>query len=456
MSRKRLSLGIGVFALDKVVVSVVQILMVPVLANMWGLTLYGIWTMIMTIPSFLVLGDFGIVNSAGARMIQLVAQDDTNGAQTTLNTAWTATLSIIAVLMGAIAFALWKLPDGVVPTTTGFGEADSRLTILLLLAYGLLTIIYRLNATAYRAVMLYTPSLLCQTVTYLVENIAVVVLAASGYGPVVAASGLLATRIAATFGTYLLGLRLVPSLKPGFARASWKEWQQLWGPALAASAFGFGLAGYLQGSVMILGAVAGAAAIPAFTAVRTLSRLGVQIATLVSLPVAQEFASAMGKSQVYRAGRFFGVVLVPATLLSTAGALGLVVLGVPFVRLWTHGAIVADQDLIVFMAISSFASMFWNPLANLIMVINRQRAFSYANLAISAVGLLQIYLMAGSQGATAAGISFALVDSVTLMVVVLFIWQHWLVLPEFRSGIASSIAEIRRPMAMLRSLRKGS
>lgn len=456
MSRKRLSLGIGVFALDKVVVSVVQILMVPVLANMWGLTLYGIWTLIMTIPSFLVLGDFGIVNSAGARMIQLVAQDDTKGAQVTLNTAWTATLSIIAVLVGAIAFTLWKLPDGVVPTTAQFDEADSRLTILVLLVYGLLTIVFRLNAAAFRAVMLYTPSLLCQTVTYLVENVAVLVIAVLGYGPVLAACGLLATRLVATLGTYLLGLRLVPDLKPGFARASWTEWKQMWGPALAASAFGFGVAGYLQGSVMILGVVAGAAVIPAFTAVRTLSRLGVQIATLVSLPVAQEFASAMGKNQPYRAGRFFGLVLVPATALSTAGAAGLILLGVPFVRLWTHGVIVADQNLIIFMAVSSFASMFWNPLANLIMVINRQRSFSYVNLGISAVGLLQIYVMAGSEGATAAGISFAVVDSVTLMAIVLFIWRNWLVLPEFRSGIASSIAEMRRPLAMLRSLRKGT
>lgn len=456
MSRKRLSLGIGVFALDKVVVSLVQILMVPVLANMWGLTLYGIWTMIMTIPSFLVLGDFGIVNSAGARMLLLVAQDNTKGAQVTLNTAWTATIAIIAVLMGAIAFALWKLPDGIVPTTAGFGEADSRLTIMLLLAYGLLTIVFRLNAAAFRAVMLYTPSLLCQTVTYLFENAAVVVLALLGYGPVVAACGLLATRIVATFGTYVLGLRMVPSLKPGFTRASWAEWSELWGPALAASAFGFGLAGYLQGSVMLLGAVAGAAAIPAFTAVRTLSRLGVQVATLVSIPVAQEFAGAMGKSQMYRAGRFFGLVLVPAVLLSTFGALGLILIGDPFIRLWTHGAIVADHDLILFMAISSFAAMFWNPLANLIMVINRQRAFSYVNLGISAVGLLVIYLLADSLGASAAGLSFALVDMVTFLAIALFIWRHWLILPEFRSGISSSVAEIRNPVAMIRSLRKSS
>lgn len=453
MSRRRLTLGLGAYAFDKVAVAVVQILTVPVLANAWGLTLYGTWAMVMTIPTFLVLGDFGIVNSAAARMVAAIARDDWQAATRTLHTAWAATLAIIAAIALIIAAVLWWLPDGTVPTAAGFDEEASRLTILILLVYGLVTIVFRLNTAALRSAMLYTQSLFFGTGSYFVENLSVVAVAAAGFGPLAAASALLLLRLLALLAVYIAGGRLVPRLRPGVSALCRGELGALWGPALAASALGFGVAAYLQGSVMILGAIAGAAAVPAFTAVRTLSRLGVQMATMISLPVSQEFGNAMGKGEIYRAGRFFGLVFLPALVLSGGAGLGLVLIGQPFIRLWTHGAIVADHGLLLFMAVSSFAAMFWNPLSNLVMVMNHQRSFSYINLAISFVGLAVIYLFARDYGAASAGVSFALVDMVTLAAVVTFIARHWLRLPEFRAGIRSSLDEMRSPFRMLRSIR---
>lgn len=454
MSRKRLSMGLGAYAFDKVAVAVVQILTVPVLANAWGLTLYGTWAMVMTIPTFLVLGDFGIVNSAAARMVAAIARDDWDAANRTLHTAWATTLAIIAAIALIIAAVLWWLPDGVVPIAPRFDEATSRLTILILLIYGLTTIVFRLNTAALRSAMLYTQSLFFGTGAYLIENLSVVAIAALGYGPLAAATSLLMLRLFALLAVYVGGGRLVPRLRPGLSAISRVELGGLWGPAIAASALGFGVAAYLQGSVMILGAIAGAAAVPAFTAVRTLSRLGVQMATMISLPVSQEFGNAMGRNEIYRAGRFFGLVFLPALVMSGVAGLGLVLIGQEFIAVWTHGAIHADQMLLVFMAISSFAAMFWNPLSNLIMVMNRQHVFSYTNLAISAVGLGVIYLFADRYGAAAAGVSFALVDVVTLLAVIAFIWRNWLTLASFRDGIKSSFDEMRDPLRMLRSLRK--
>lgn len=453
MSRKRLSLGIGAYALDKVVVSIVQIVTVPVLANAWGLTLYGIWAIVMTIPSFLALGDFGIVNSAGARMIGFISREEWDSARATLHTAWLASLSIILLAALAIGATLLVLPVGVAPTTAGFDEYDSRATLMILLIYGLLTIVFRLNTAAFRAALRYSMASLCSTSVYLFENLAVVALVLLGHGPLIAAIGLLAVRLVWICGLLVLSHLHLPRLQPGFAAASRSEWMHMWRPALAASALGFGLAGYLQGSVMLLGAVAGPAAVPAFIAVRTLSRLGVQLATLVSLPVMQEFGNAVGKSDNYRAGRYFGLVAIIGMLQAGLMAVGLVAVGQLFITIWTRGAIIADQNLIIFMAISSFAAMFWNPLSNLILAINRQQAFSYANLVVSAVGLILIWLTAPAMGAAGAGLSFAIVDIVTLAAVVLFIARNWLGDSQFRRGISATARELRSPLAMLRSLK---
>lgn len=454
MSRRRLGFGIGTFALDKIVVAVVQLAMVPVLANAWGLTQFGIWSMVMTIPSFLVLGDFGIVNSAAARMIRYISREEWDEARVVLHTAWLVTCSIVLAVAALAALILWLMPDGIVPTTAGFGEQEARLTVLVLLVYGLVTIIFRLNTAAWRSAMFYPQSMMAATGTYLAENATMIVLAAIGFSPLVAAFALLGMRLAGIVALYLTGLRLLPRLQPGISLASMEEWREMWGPALSASALGFGLAIYLQGTVMILGSIAGAAVVPAFTAVRTLSRLGVQVASLVALPVSQEFGNAMGRDETWRAGRFFGLVLVPSLLLSAGAGFALALLGGPFVRLWTHGAIVAEPGLLVFMAVSSFAAMLWTPLSFLVLAVNRQKAFSWVNLAVSFVGLVQLALMAKSHGNTAVGLSFALVDMVTLGAIVLFIARHWLTLPEFRSGALATLRELSRPLAVVRSLRQ--
>lgn len=456
MSRKRLSLGLGVYALDKVVVSIIQLLTVPILANAWGVTLYGIWAIIMTVPSFLALGDFGIVSSAGARMIGFIARDEWDEARRTLHTAWAATMVIVVIILGAAGLLLWSLPPGIVPTTGAFDEVRSKLTLMVLLFYGLLTIVFRLNTAAFRAALRYSLASLCSTSVYLAENLAVLVFVLLGKDPLVTAIGMLSVRVLWIVGLLLLSKRELPRLRPGFASSSRAEWTLMWRPALAASALGFGLAGYLQGSVMILGAVAGAATVPAFIAVRTLSRLGVQVATLVSMPVMQEFGNVMGRGETYRSGRYFGLVATSAIGMACVAGLGLVVLGAPFVHFWTRGAITADQNLLVLMAISSSAAMLWNPLSNLILSVNRQRSFSYANLVASGIGLVVIWAFAGRMGASAGGLSFAMVDILTLGAVLLFIARNWYADPQFRAGASATARDLRSPLSLLRSLRGAS
>lgn len=453
MSRKRLSVGLAAYGLDKVVVAVAQLFTIPVLVNAWGLEPFGVWAMLTTVPAFLVLTDFGIVNSAWARMVDFAAREEWERAESTFHTAWLSTGLIVAVALAAAVAVVLALPAGTFPSTHGMDEHGYRLTLILLLIYGLLAIVSRLNAAAFRASMLYTFATLFGTALFGIENGAVLIVAALGYDPVVAAATMLGLRIAGVAVLLVCTIVRLPRLRPGVRRASRAEWSAMWRPALAASALGFGLAGYLQGSVLLLGAIGGAAAVPAFVAVRTLSRLGVQFSTFIATPVSQEFGNAMGKGQLARAGRLFGLVLGIAIITAAVAGLGLVLLGQPLVAFWTQGKIHADATLLAFMAVSSVAAMLWNPLSNFILALNRQQSYSYANVVVSAVGMLLIYLAAHRMGAAAAGLSFALVDAVTLGAVLLFIHRHWSHLPEFRQGVALSFHELTHPAAALRALR---
>lgn len=453
MSRRRLSIGIFAYGLDKIVIVIVQLLMVPVLANYWGLTLFGIWAMMMTIPAFLVLSDFGIVNSALARMTRFIGRGEWAEAQTTLHTAWLVSATLVAIIAVIVGAVLWLLPAGILPSSGNFTDREARLTLLILLIYGLSTIMFRLNTAVYRSAMHYSLSVWCSMGGHALENAGVIIAVVMGANPIIAALVLLVTRQFSIAFVMVLSFRRFPRLTPGFLTASRTEFAAMWQPALASSVLGFGLAAYLQGSVALLGAMAGAAAVPAFVAVRTLSRLGTQMSTLISLPVAQEFGNALAKDETRKAGKLFALVAVPAGIMALGMGLGFVLLAQPAIRLWTGGVIEADPGLIIFMAVSSFAAILWNPLSNLILVINRQSVYSYANLGASAAGLLVIYLAVERMGAAAAGLSFALVDVVTLACVAVFIARGWLNNTEFRAGIISAIAELQSAGRLLKSLK---
>ena len=454
MSLRRAALGIGSTAADKLVVTLVQLLLVPVLANAWGLTLFGIWAMMVTIPTFLVLADFGIVTAAWARMTSFIARDERDTAKQTLHTAF-AVSSFLCLLFAAGSMALiWLLPGALFPDVTDFSEDDARLTLALLVLYGLGTIMFRLVTAIFRANGRLPLALWCNTGSYGGENLAMVGAVMLGAGPAVAAAVLLTLRLVAIGMTIVLAYRLDRHLRPGFASATSAELRELWRPALSATMLGLSVLVFLQGSTVVLGLVAGAAAVPAFVAVRTVSRLGVQMSLIIANPIAQDFAEAMARGQHRMAGRYFSFVAVCAMLFAVMMGAGLVFAGQFAIRLWTDGAIVPSLALLALMAVSSAASILWNPICSLVLSLGRQRVIANAGFAASLIGLLLIWLIAGDVGTVAAGAAFAFVDSATLAAALIFVSRNWLRNPDFKAGLASGIADLRNPRRFWRNLRR--
>src|SRR5690606_23032858 len=103
-----------------------QLLMIPILVNAWGLTLFGIWAMISTVPMLLAMGDFGLVTASWSRLTMFLSRGEPEAARATLHTAWLALISICLGIAVVAATVVLSLPDGIVPVTTGFGEAQAR------------------------------------------------------------------------------------------------------------------------------------------------------------------------------------------------------------------------------------------------------------------------------------------------------------------------------------------
>jgi len=455
VSLRRLGKGVGAYAISQATGTVAVLILLPLLSHRWGLTLFGVWAMISTIPAMLVVGDFGIQSSAWSRMTMFVSRGELARARAVLHTAWLAMAVIAATIATLAAVTLWWLSDGVVPVAAGFGETESRATIMAFVLYGISALLFGLITVVIRASGHFPRAMLSSTAAAAAENLALIAGVLLGAGPLEGALILLAARTVSLFVLWVSSVRRYAGLRPGFGAASRGEWAELWPPALHALSLGAGYLVFLQASVVVLGTVAGAAAVPVFVAVRTLSRIGVQAAQLVSWPTAQEFGQEMARGNLFRAGRYFGLVAATSIVMALGMGVGLAGLGRPVVALWTAGLIEPPMAFILVMAVSASATALWNPLSNLLLSVNAQKAIGYVSMAMAAGGLAFIAATGGALGATSAGMAFACVDTAMLAACGVFLARHWLRDPEFRRGAAASLADLRSPLTTLRAHRAG-
>jgi O-antigen/teichoic acid export membrane protein len=415
---RRVAAGIGMTVFDKLVIAGTQLVLVPVLASRWGLELYGQWLLLATLPQFLSMSDMGFATAAGTRMTMAIALGDRDEAQGLFQSAWRAILASSAVILVALVGAAWLFPASV------FGAAELRLTFVVLAIYGVLAVQGSIVSAGLRAAGLFPLAAFWNAMVLLIENGALVATVLLGGGPIEAASAWLLGRIVGLAGQFMLLRRHVPWLRPGLAHGSWHGARALLGPAGAVMLLPASQALVLQGTALMVGGAAGQAAVPVFAAVRTLSRVGMQMCWIVSTPLMPELSAASARGERARMASIVLATLLFSALLVAPFALGFIVTGRTAVALWTGGAIVPPQALVAVMGLTVVLGGVWYPLSNLLLAQGRQASYTVWYLALAVASLPLTHGLAARLGATGGAIAMVAVDVAMLVVVLRGVRLH--------------------------------
>lgn len=425
MSTRRIALGLGANLFDRIVVIAVQLVLVPLLAAHWGLERYGGWAMLTVVPAILVLGDLGFSHAATARMTMEIARGELARARATIRTAsqvvgaGALTVIVLGVLLAC------ALPPGAIPRLPLTTAGELRGTMICLALYTALIMGCGLLQAIYRSTGRFALGTLLSTLTAVVENGLLVLVVVLGRGIGDAAAALLVGRLIGLGllwgGAAIQSAGLLPGLRGGNAAVR----RALRGPALAAMTVPLATALLLQGTVVALGLGAGALAVPAFVAARTLSRAGLQAAQMLASVLMPEFGAASATGNRARVEAMLAAALAAACAIALPFALLLGTVGPWIVRQWSRGHIDATPGLMLAIAVSALCGCIWNPLANLMMAVNRQGeyALAYACLALGAVALT--LALSPALGGTAAALGLALVDTAMLALLVRGTRRAW-------------------------------
>lgn len=454
MNRRRVALGVGANALDRVMIAAIQLLLVPILANHWGVERYGGWAMLMTMPVLLAMGDLGFASASTVRMTMEVARGERDKARTTIRSATQIVLAACTfVLLLAGSLALW-LPDRLLQGVPETSAGEMRLAIASLAGYACLIMTTALLQGVFRSNQRFALGTLHSTVTTLLENGLLILIVYLGHGLAIGAMALLLGRSAGLAAMFVTASTLRTGLLPSVFDGSADVRRALLGPALAAMAIPLATAFLLQGTVAALGFVAGAAVVPAFVAARTLSRIGLQASQILTTALMPEFgaASALGEQRSVR--RMFVTVLATASAIALPFALVLALAGQVIVHAWSNGHLQPSANLMLAIAASALFGGIWNPLSNLMLAINRQAEFAIAYAVLAALGVGFTVLAAPSLGNTGAAAALALVDFGMLLIVGRFAVRAWGGRQSWRETMQELARQLRSDRDCLRGRKK--
>lgn len=398
----------------QIVQTIAQLALVPILASHWGLKVYGTWLLLSTVPSYLAMADLGLASAASNDMAAQAARGNHAIAAETYHAVRLTILFVIAGMLTISALVFYVAFPDMLDGTEKVLHGQARLIMMMMLGYGGVSLMNGVIAAGYRTVGGYAISGYIGGTILLIEVALVVAVVVYGGGILAVASVYLVTRLVGTMVFSLDLARRAPWLVVWHLRPSWQAVHRLLRPAVAVMVLPLAQAVSIQGMVAMLGLVGGVAAIPAFTAVRTLSRVIIQAILIVNHAIMPSFTLANAVADQVSTRRFTALSLATSLCFGIPGMLGLIVTGQFIVGLWTNGKLHPDLSLIVVMAVTTFLAALWLPVSNLILSINRHESFTYYYLAVTLTALAVCYPLVWMLSGTGAAISLLLIDTLML------------------------------------------
>lgn len=379
--RGRMLRGVAANIYDKGVILAVQLASIPVLTSRWGVDEYGVWLMLLTVPTYLQLADFGMGTAASVDITRSAARNDHSGALEALQSVWAFISSLV---MGIAALVIGYAAFLYLARSSGAGDRNLATCIVLVTIYAIIFTQMSVLTIAYRATHKYATAMTFSGTVLLLEGAAVIAIALAGGRMVAALSAYVLIRLAAFVVFAACLRRLEPWVALGFAAVSRRKLSQLAGPSLAAFALTLSVAVAIQGALLTLGWAAGAAAVAIFGAARTIARAPLQLAGLVTRPSLPELTRAQlaGDDATYR--RLNRVNIVSALLSTVPIAVVIAMLGPQLLSWVSGGQLQAPRILFAFLAGATVANAAWMAVATPLIAANRQGTFAYVYLMLCA------------------------------------------------------------------------
>jgi O-antigen/teichoic acid export membrane protein len=415
---QRMRRGLASQAFGQVVHLFIRLAEVPLFLTFWGAERYGEWLVIAAIPASLAIADIGFTSTTQREMTMRIGAADRQGAIAAFQSTWVLLVILSVVLLATAGVATHFLPVGTWFNLKSMQGGMLPFVVLLLMAHVLVTFQCGLIYGGYSCEGRYGRGIFLSTIMYLLDFAGLALAVALGGGPVEAAAGFLAGRVAGLL-LFLYDLpKVAPWLRFGWDSASRQMLWRLVRPSVSSMLFPLGDALNTQGMRLVVGMILGPTAVAVFVSIRTLCRSAMRPAIVMIHLIEPEIARAYG------AGRrdLVRLLLTTSSQITLWAVMPICValwfFGEPLLDLWTRGQIRLDAPLYISLLLASAANGIWFTALMVPYATNRHERIALMLLAVSAGQLLVAIALMPDFNLAGSGVA-VLVAELTMALVVL-------------------------------------
>lgn len=372
---------------DKIALLAMQLLAIPLLSHHWGAEGYGTWLMLMTVPAYVAVSDFGLGAAAGVEITRHMARGGTEDALRVFQSAWAFVLAILAII-GLIA----AIHAALVMTGLLAGSPELALAVLLVTLYAIVAVQMTTLAVVYRATHKFALGMFISAGVIAAEAVTLAVVVIAGGHLVESVAALLIVRSLGWIATWLVLRRLEPWVRLGIGSANLATVRSLAGPSLAAFSMMLASSISLQGMVLVLGFVAGPVAAGIFGAARFLARIPLQFSGLVVRASLPELTRAQVSADKALHRRLDRVNTLSALIPTLPFVPLLPLLGPQLLAGMTGNALAAEWWLFGLLALTTAVGALWQAMASPLLAANQQARFAYVYAVLSMAALAAVFL----------------------------------------------------------------
>ena len=402
--RQRLVGGAGAQAYAQIVQLLVRLGEVPLFLAIWTAPTYGKWLLLAAIPGFLTFADGGFATTSARDMMIRLAAGDHAGARAVFQTAQALLLALAVLATGVAAVVLDFSPASTFVDAHDSGGA--RAALLILAVYVLAGFQTSLFYGVYCAQKRYARGTLIGATFLLVDLLCAGLGAWAGNAFSAAAAGMLVSRLAMVAACWADLRHVAPWCRPGLQAASFAQVRAMAVPALGSVAIPLGLAGNLSGMRIAVGLVLGTAAVPAFSAMRTLARSAQTPMLFIIRILEPELAIAFGAGD----GAAIRSLVVASCQLAVVCGIVVSVLMLGLARtlfpLWVHRQFPLDLPTFVLLLAASAVNALWYTALQVAYATNRMHTIAVPFVLVYGLGgiglgwgLMREFGLAGASGA---------------------------------------------------------
>jgi O-antigen/teichoic acid export membrane protein len=454
--KRRLTLGFISNWISRLASTIIQLIQVPVFLHFWTVPLYGEWMIINSIPSYLSFSNIGFGSVAGNEMTMMVARDDRAGALRVFQSCWWLIAIICTAVIALLSGTLYYIPAARLLKLHNIGPSDAKWIIFYLGVAVMLGQFEQLLQSAYRCVGRYPYGTLLKSMLSLAAFAFMILSVCFGAGPRVTALVFAAANVASTVVLCALVRRDIPWIRYGWSHARFAEIRALARPAIAFMGFPIGNALNLQGTLLAVGYALGPTAVVIFGTARTVSRVALQMVSMVNSTFEPEMSIAYGARDIPLVRTLLRRACQLALIIAAVIVVAMMTVGPWFLHRWTGGHVPPSRTLLDILLLAVILYALWSTSSVLMTSTNQhQRLATYYVLGTS-IACVLCYFLALAYGLYGAAASLLVSELVmNLYVVPASLRISHDTLPAFLASMLHYPASLR-PAALLARIRRSS